>query len=34
LISLKTFSNPPKIVEMVMEGVCIFLGKKYDWKAA
>ena len=34
LVNLRVYLNPPKIVEIVMEGVCIFLGKKYDWKTA
>lgn len=33
-MNLRVYLNPPKIVEIVMEGVLIFLGKKYDWKAA
>jgi hypothetical protein len=31
---MRTFPSPPKIVEIVMEGVCIFLQKKYEWKTA
>lgn len=34
LQQLRTYSNPPKIVEIVMEGVCTLQGKKYDWKSA
>jgi hypothetical protein len=34
LILVRTFVSPPAIVEMVMEGVCILLGKKYSWKQA
>jgi len=30
----KNYKNPSKIVEIVMEGVCIFLSKKYEWRVA
>ena len=32
LINLRAILSPPPIVEIVMEGVCILLGKKYEWK--
>ena len=34
LTEMKNYLNPPAIVGMVMEGVCILLGKKYDWDTA
>jgi hypothetical protein len=34
LQTLRTYQNPPPVVHVVMEGVCIFFGKKYDWKTA
>jgi hypothetical protein len=34
LINLRSYSSPPKIAEIIMEGVLIFLEKKYSWKEA
>jgi len=34
LIDIRTYPNPPKPVEIVMEGVVILFGKKYDWATA
>ena len=34
LINLRSYTAPPKIVEIIMEGVLIFFEKKYTWKEA
>jgi hypothetical protein len=34
LIDMRSYPNPPKIVEIVMEGVAILMGVKYTWQAA
>ena len=31
LVQIKSYPNPPKIVQDVMEGLCILYGKKYEW---
>jgi len=31
---MKTFPNPPEVVELVMHCVFILLGRKYEWKTA
>ncbi len=31
---MRSYPNPPKIVEIVMEGVAILMGVKYTWQAA
>ncbi len=34
LIQMRTYPSPPRVVEIVMEAVCILFGKKYDWPTA
>ena len=34
LIEMRTYSKPPPIMDLVLEGVFILFGKKYDWNAA
>jgi len=31
---VRTFPQPPAVVERIFEGVCIFMNKKYDWATA
>mmetsp|Transcript_44767 Transcript_44767/g.87731 ORF Transcript_44767/g.87731 Transcript_44767/m.87731 type:complete len:3997 (-) Transcript_44767:184-12174(-) len=31
---LKSFNNPPALVKLVMDAVCLLFGKKQDWKEA
>jgi dynein heavy chain len=34
ITEIKSFSQPPDAVRMVLEGVCILLGEKSDWDGA
>ena len=34
IIEIKTFSKPPALVQLTMEGVCILLREKADWDSA
>eukprot|EP00828_Plagiopyla_frontata_P049394 TRINITY_DN982_c0_g1_i4.p1 TRINITY_DN982_c0_g1~~TRINITY_DN982_c0_g1_i4.p1 ORF type:complete len:762 (-),score=108.48 TRINITY_DN982_c0_g1_i4:1125-3410(-) len=34
LIEMRTYSKPPQIMDLVLEGVFILFNKKYDWNAA
>lgn len=34
IVEIKTFSKPPALVQLTMEGVCILLHEKPDWETA
>lgn len=34
IIEIKTFTKPPHLVLLTMEGVCILLQEKADWETA
>ena len=34
IAEIKGFSNPPAVVVLVLEAVCILLGEKTDWNSA
>ena len=34
IVEVKTFPNPPALVQLTMEGVCVLLGEKPDWDTA
>ena len=34
IIEIKTFTKPPNLVQLTLEGVCGLLGEKADWDTA
>lgn len=34
IAEIKGFSNPPPVVVLVLEAVCVLLGEKTDWNSA
>jgi hypothetical protein len=34
IIEVKSFSKPPNLVQLTLEGVCGLLGEKADWETA